>query len=181
MLRAYFHRRRCAASHQRRGASIRSALCSLLFQVVDESLERVKAYYLGAVGNEVGQRIDVVKIELAIAIVSDVFNTAHFNVCGGHNSLHRVNDVVRGRVALYAQAGLRRVNGAGGALEFLAAGGLADVGGAEVKRFSRDVDFNAVEILAADNLYANDVAVASRDEFLHQSCVIEAEVERVCV
>src|SRR6185437_132415 len=43
------------------------------------------------------------------------------------------------------------------------------------------MDLDAVEIFAADDLHANNMTVASRNKFLHQGCVIEAEVERVCV
>src|SRR5207237_3188452 len=128
----------------KQGASIRIALRSLLFQKVDEPHKRIKADDLEAVGHKVGERVDIVKIKFAVAIVDDVLNAADFNPRLLHDALDLLNDLVRRCVAFHLQAGLRGVHGARGAGQVLSAGGLADVGGAEIKSFAGEVDFNSV-------------------------------------
>src|SRR6476469_3923940 len=129
----------CAASRRKQEASIRIALRGLLFQEVNQPNKRVKADNLRPVSNEIRKRVDVVKIELAVAIIDDVLDAADFNLRFLHDALDLLNNFVRRRVALNLQAGLRRVHGARGASQLLAAGGLAYVSRAEIKRFTRKV------------------------------------------
>ena len=55
----------------------------------------------------------------------------------------------------------------------------ADVGGAEVKGFARDVDLDGVEEFAVEDFDADDVGVKRGDEFLDEGGAVEAELESV--
>src|ERR1051326_1903847 len=157
-----------AASRRRQEASIRIALRSLLLEKVDELGKGIEADDLRAISDEIGKRIDVVKVEFAIAVIDDILDAADLNARGVHDAFHLLNDFVRRRVALHAQAGLGCINGAGSARQLLAAGGAADVGWAKVKGFSREMDLDAVQEFSAEHFHANDVSATSGDELLHQ-------------
>src|SRR5215472_15385193 len=129
--------------------------------------------------HEIGESVDVVEVETAIAVVDDVLDAANLDIGFVHDALHGVNDLVRRRVAFDAQAGFGRVHGAGAALEFLAGCGLADVGRAEVKSFSREMDLDSIKKLCSQHFHADNVAAARRNVFLHQRSVVQAKVERV--
>ena len=65
-----------------------------------------------------------------------------------HDALD-VGDDFGGRlVGFDANAGLRRVDGAGAAVQIDAIGGTADVGGAKIEGLAGDVDFDRVEVAA---------------------------------
>ena len=83
----------------------------------------------------------------------------------------------RRRVAFDAKAGLRRVDRARAAHELDAARRLARVGRAEIERADRGIHFDRVEILAAERLDANDVAVAQRRGLLHERDAVDAELD----
>ena len=130
------------------------------------------------VGDEVRERVDVVVVDLAVAIVDEVLDAADVDAGGLHDALDRVDDLGRRRVALDVQAGLGGFEHAGGA-ERLAARGLADVRRAEIEGLAGEVDLDGVEILAAEGLDAGDVTAACGNELLHQGDVVEAEL-RAC-
>src|SRR5262249_6954508 len=142
---------------------------SLLFQVVDQWNKRIETDDLGALGNKVGKGVDVVEVGLAVAIIDDVFHTAHFDPRGLHDAFHRTHNVVRRGVAFHAQSGLRSVHGAGSALQVLAAGSFADVGRAQIKCIAGQMDLDAVQITATHDFDADDMASARGYELLHQS------------
>src|SRR5215813_5894506 len=114
------------------GSQYPDRICSLLFQVVDQRNKRIETDDLGALGNKVGEGVDVVEVGLAVAIIDDVFHTAHFDPCGLHDAFHGADHIVRRAETLDAQPVLWSVHGAGNALQFLAAGGFADVGRAQI-------------------------------------------------
>src|SRR5450432_1227092 len=174
---ACLHRQRCGAIPRKREASNRIALRGLPFQVVHEPDKGIEADDLGTVGDEVGESVDVIEVELAVAIVNDVLNAADFNIGGIHDALDAGDDIVCWCVTFYADAVLGRVNGAGGAGKLLAAGGAADIGGAEIKCFTGEMDLDAVEEFGADYFDAHDVTIASWDKFLDESGVVEAEID----
>src|SRR5579859_5226953 len=176
----FVHLQHSVASRRKQGASIRIALRSLLFQEVHQPNKRIKADYLWSISDEVGKRVDIVKIKLAVAIIDDVLNAANFNLRFLHDALDLLDNFVRRRVTLNFQASFRRIHGACGTGQFLAAGCLANVRGAEIEGLTGKVDFDSVEKLAAYNLYANDMAAARRYEFLHQGGGIQAQIERAC-
>src|SRR5579863_3770463 len=111
----------------------RSATGRLREQVIGEIDVRVKANDLGCVSDKVRERVDVVEVELAIAVIDDVFDPADVDA-------HALDDAFDGRpqvgrrvIPVDPQAGLRRFDHAG-AVERDAGARLADVGRAEVKR-----------------------------------------------
>src|SRR5262249_11525276 len=117
---------------------------------------------------EIRKRVNVVKVELAVAIIDDVLNSSNLDVRFLHNALHLLNDLVRRRVTLDFQSGFWSVYGASTTRKLLASRGAADVGGAEIESFTGKMDLDAVEKLSAYHLDANNVSTASRDKFLHQ-------------
>src|SRR6478672_10073639 len=132
---------RCGASRRTQGANIRIASRGLLFQKVHQPHKRIKANYLGSVSHEVGKRINVIKVKLAVAIIDDVLDAANFNLRFLHDSLDLLNNFVRWRVPLNFQAGFWRVDGARTTGQFLPAGCLADVRRTEIKGFTSEMNF----------------------------------------
>src|SRR6185437_9626186 len=92
------------------------------------------------------------------------------------DQLDLFDDLARRRVAFHAKSSLRRVYRAGAAHELDAAGRLAGVSRAEVERADRRIDLDRVEIVAAERLDADDVAIAERRRFLHQRHAVDAEL-----
>src|SRR6476661_8543454 len=175
--RACLPRQRCATIHRKREASIRNALRGLLFQIVNQTYEGIEADDLGAVGDEVGEGINVIEVELAITVVNDVLDAADFDIGGLHDALDVVDGFVRRSVAFHANAVLGCINGAGGASKFLSAGGPAYVGRAEIKCFAGEVDLDPVKELATDYFDAHDVSATGRNKLLHQGGVVEAKID----
>src|SRR4051812_47871782 len=94
------HLPRCAASRRKQEANIRIALRGLLFQKVHQAHKWIKANYLWSISHEIGKRIYVVKVKLAVAIIDDVLDAPDFNLRFLHDALDLLNDFVRWRVAL---------------------------------------------------------------------------------
>jgi hypothetical protein len=86
------------------------------------------------------------------------------------------DDIDRRLVGVDTKAGLGCFDRAGG-IEGDAATGLADVGRAQVEGLAGQMHANRIQIPAADALDADDVAAARGNELLHQSDVVEAEIE----
>ena len=156
-------------------------LLGLGHEVVGQPRERVEPDHARRVGDEVGERVDVVVDVPAGSRVDQVLDASHVDAGGGHDALHLGDDLGGRRVALHAQAVLRRVRGAGGALQLFAVHALADVGRAEVEALARGVDADRVEILSAERLDAHDALVPGRQELLDERGVVQSEVERVFV
>ncbi len=62
-------------------------------------------------------------------------------------------------------------------MQFLSAGGLADIGRAQIEGLAIEVDFDAVEKFGPHHFHAHDVAAAGGNKFLHQRRVVEAQIE----
>src|SRR5688500_11368980 len=152
-------RRRCAASRRRRGASSRTASdrtsgyeSGTLLQVVDQVLEGIESQDTLRVGHEVRERVDVVEVMPAVAIVAEVLDAADVAFRRAREALHLRDEVVRRRRALHPESRAWRVDGAGAANEVHATRGLAGIGGAEVERSRRGIDVDGVEVLPAERL-----------------------------
>src|SRR6185312_12516206 len=89
------HLQRYAANRQKQGANIRIALRGLLFQKIDQPDKRIKPDHFRSVSHEVGKRIDVVKVKLAVTIIDDVLDAAYFNLCLMHDALNLLNNFIR--------------------------------------------------------------------------------------
>src|SRR5205085_12305935 len=96
-------------------ATIRSAISRLRFQELRQLDKWIEPDDSGAIGNKVGEGIDVIVVKLAIAVINDVFHAAYLDVGVPHDPLYRMNDLVWGRIAFHSQARLGSVNRAGGA------------------------------------------------------------------
>ena len=114
------------------------------FQPVGQLREGIEANHVHAVGDEVRKRIDVVVEALPIAVVGDVFDAADLDAGVLHDALDVGDDLARRLKAFHAQAALRGIDGACGAVQLNAAGGAADVRRAEVEGFAGDVDLDRV-------------------------------------
>src|SRR6266481_1365726 len=154
-------------------------LFRLRFQVIDQAYEGIEADHARAIGDEVGESVDVVVVDLAVTVVNDVFHAADIDGCRLHDALDRLDDLPGRSVAFDFQAGFGRVHGAGRALQLLAGGGAADVGGAEVESLAGEMDFDAVEIFGADHFHSDNVSTAGGNELLHQRGVIESKIKNV--
>src|SRR5262249_33184304 len=137
------------------------------FQVANQRDKRIEADDLGPFGNKIGKSVDVVEVGLTVAIVDDIFHSAYLNSRGLHDAFHSTYHIVRRAETFHAEPVLGRVHGAGRALQFLAAGGFADVGRAQIKRIAGQMDLDAVQIAATHDLDANDMASARGYELLH--------------
>ena len=100
-----------AVSH--RPASAKHAGAAL--DVVDEVHPRIEADDPLGVGDEVRQRVDVVEVGLAVAIVDEVLDAADVEMTGAGDGLDLFDDFARRIRRRHAEAGLRRVHGAGAA------------------------------------------------------------------
>src|SRR5271154_6103340 len=173
-------RRHCAASHRIRGASNRNASAGFLEEVIHQAGEGIEADDARAVGDEIGEGVHVVVVELAVAIINDGFQAADFDLRGAEDFFGVRDYFLRWRKPFHAQAGLCAFDDAGG-FNFGAVGGFADVHGAEVEGFARGKNFYAVEIFVAESFDAGDVAAARGDEFLDDAGGIEAELDSVAI
>ena len=63
------------------------------FQIVDEAREWIEADHPWRIGDEVRERVDVVVIPFAVAVVDHVFDAADFDVGGAHDALDVGNDL----------------------------------------------------------------------------------------
>src|ERR1700691_5614114 len=152
----------------------------LSFQEVSEIDEGIEADHALRISDKVRKRIDVVVVDLSVAVVDNVLDTADVDAGRGHDALDGFLHVLGRIVALDLQTGLRGFDGAG-ILQSFAARGLADVSRAQIESLSAEVNLNGVEIFAVQRLDAGDVATASGDEFLHQRNAVEAEGEVAAV
>ena len=82
-----------------------------------------------------------------------------------------------GVVTLDSEPGLRRVDRARTAHELDAVVRLAGVGRTEIERPDRGEDLDRVEVLAAERLDADDVAVAKRRGLLHERDAVDPELD----
>src|SRR5205823_10530325 len=103
-----------------------------------------------------------VKVDLAVTVVGDVFNATYFNPRSLHDPLDGADIFVGRGISLDPQTGFGRFDhtGVGRALQFLAAGGSANIGGAQVKCLSAEVDLDAIEVFRADNFCPHNVRTA---------------------
>ena len=141
---------------------------SFRFEPVGQLRKGIEADHVDAVGDKVGECVDVVVEPLAIAIVGDVFHAADLDAGVLHDALDIGDDLARWLVAFHAYAALRRIDRACCAVQVHAAGGAADVCRAQVEGLAGNVDLDGVEIAAVQHLDAHDMRVARGNEFLHQ-------------
>src|SRR6185436_7910283 len=134
-------------------------LFGLGLEPAHEPCERVEAHDPLRIGDEVGERVDVVVDVPAGAVVDQVFDAADVDAGGGDDALHLGHDLRRRRVALDLDAGPGCVRRAGGALQLGAVETPADVRRAEVERVAGRVHADAVEEAAPECLHAHDAAV----------------------
>src|SRR5215212_2333240 len=167
--------RRSSASRRKPGASIRSASFRLLKKKVNESFVRVEADNVRRVRDEVRERVDVVVKNVAVAVVHDVLDAAEVEPRGRRDSFDSFYNFRRRRVSFNLEPRLRRVR----QTDFADGDGLrvlhpAYLRGAEVEALARRVDFDRVEVLAAERFDARDVAAARGDELLQERGRVDA-------
>src|SRR5215213_82780 len=114
---------------------------------------------------------------LAVAIVDEILDAADVETRSTRDCFDLFDDLARWMVTFDTKAGLRRVNGAGTTDELDAVGRLAGVGRAEVERSDRRKHLDGVEIISAECLNANDVAVAEWRRLLNQSDTVDGQVD----
>src|ERR1035437_9387153 len=125
---------RCEASRRRRASSIRIAWSArsgefarhdarARLDVIHEPHERIESDHVLRVGHEVRQRVYVVVVRLAVAVVDQVLDAADVETDPFSNPLDTFNYFLRRRVSLHAHAVLLGVRRAEGALEFASVDG----------------------------------------------------------
>ncbi len=132
----------------------------------------------GRVSHEIRQRVDVVNVPPAIAIVDEVFDTANIQPDVPRNALDIRNDFRGRRVALDAQPVFWRVHGAGVANQLPAVLRLTRIRRTEVERARGREHPDAVEIVTAKNLHPHDMSAAQRCQLLHERGTIDPEIQR---
>src|SRR6476469_4769660 len=71
-----------------------------LLDVVHQSLERVEPDQPRRVGHEVRERVDVVEVDLAVALALQILDAADVDLRGAENREHPFDDPVRWRGGL---------------------------------------------------------------------------------
>src|SRR5439155_21336140 len=84
-------------------------------EVIDQALERIEPDHARPVGDEVGQRIDVVDVGTAVAVVDQVLDAADVELAAPRDREHGLALLGRGLERLDAQAILDRIERARGA------------------------------------------------------------------
>src|ERR1700729_2796728 len=102
-----------AASRRTREASSRNPSARLLHQIIHQAREGIDADDARAVGNEVRERVDVVVVELTVAVVNDVFQAADFDLRGAEDLFGVRDYLLRRRKAFEAQASFCAFHNAG--------------------------------------------------------------------
>src|SRR5882762_2960762 len=128
-------------------------------------------------GSQYPYLIDVVVVQLAVAAIGDVVHASDVYLRRLHDQLHLFHELRRRCVALHSQMVLGSVYRACGTHQFVARSRLADISRAQIKALAAEKYLDGVEILAAHNFNARDVTVQSWDELLHQSGVVNAEIQ----
>src|SRR5215207_3599015 len=83
-----------------------------LFEVVHQPHERIEPDDPWRIGHEVRQRVDVVEVVAAVAVVDEVLDAADVELHVPRDPLHLADDLGRRGKALDAHAALGRVEGA---------------------------------------------------------------------
>ena len=82
--------------------------------IVDEARERVKADNVWCVGNKVRERVHVIVIHLAVAVVDQVLDSANVDMRGAHDAADVLDDRAGRSCSFNAETELGDgINGAG--------------------------------------------------------------------
>src|SRR5579862_675814 len=151
--------------------------CSLRFQPVDQLDEGIEANDVQPVSDEVRERIYVVVEALPVAIVGNVLDAAKLDAGMAHHAFYIFDHIRRGLISFDADAGLRSIYRACRAIQIYSRCRLADVRRAKIEGLAGNVNFDRIEKLPVENLNANNMRTACRDELLHQRRRIEAQAQ----
>ena len=132
---------------------------------------------IDGVCNKVGEGVDIIVVQFAVAVVNDIFDTADVDAGLLYDGLDGFYDIGRRGISFYFQAILWCVECAGVADQFHTSICLADVCRAEVEGIAGEVYADGVEEFSTQGLYAGDIAIAGGDELLQQGGMIDAEIE----
>src|SRR5205814_10651310 len=81
-------------------------------QIIDQSLERIEADDVATVRNEIRQRVDVVEVVVAVAVIDEIFDSADVQAHPLRDLLDFPHDLARWLELLDAHDGLLRLDGA---------------------------------------------------------------------
>src|SRR5258708_2776296 len=140
----------------------------LVLQVVREILERVEPDDPRSVGDEIREGVDVVVVDVAVAVIDYVLDAADVDAGGPHDALDVLGHFGRRLIAFDLEPSLRGFDDAG-VFQTLSGRGLTDICRAQVKSFAGQVHFDRVEIVAAQGFHARDETTPAGNELLHHS------------
>ena len=146
-------------------------------QIVNQPLEWIESDHVSAIGHEIRERVDVVEVMTAVAVVDEVLDAADVEAHALGNSFDLPDDLTGWLELFDTHAVFLGVDGAGTARKLFAVGGLADVGRAEIEGIFCRVNVDCVKKLSVENFHARDVRVAQRRQLLDERHSVDAKVD----